>query len=139
MLLVRRNTHFYVNCLQCLAKCCQTIGQKDEKTSTRCRKGAGTLFLYLRATGETTKKNSICILWPLGLFHGHLVYFVVVWYSLWAFRIFFPFWYFGPSQIWQPWPYQGYGGDSFPHPIEIWSLPKNLPSLRRATPPQILS
>jgi hypothetical protein len=53
MLLVRRNKHLYVNCLQCLAKCCQTIGQKDEKTSTGCRKGAGTLFLYLRATGES--------------------------------------------------------------------------------------
>jgi hypothetical protein len=40
-----------LNCLQCLAKCCQTIGQKDEKTSTGCRKGAGSLFLCLRATG----------------------------------------------------------------------------------------
>jgi hypothetical protein len=31
------------------------MGQKDEKTSTGCRKGAGSLFLYLRATGETKK------------------------------------------------------------------------------------
>jgi hypothetical protein len=37
--------------------CCQTIGQKDEKTSTGCRKGAGTLFLNLRATGETKNKH----------------------------------------------------------------------------------
>jgi hypothetical protein len=43
-----------LNCLQCLAKCCQTIGQKDIKTSTGCQKGAGSLFLCLRATG---KKN----------------------------------------------------------------------------------
>jgi hypothetical protein len=38
-----------------LAKCLQTIRQKDEKTSTGCRKGAGTLFLYLRATGGNKK------------------------------------------------------------------------------------
>jgi hypothetical protein len=55
-----------LNCLQCLAKCCQTIGQKDEKTSTGCRKGAGTLFLYLRATQETKKiiiKNKYPLAW----------------------------------------------------------------------------
>jgi hypothetical protein len=38
------------------------MGQKDEKTSTGCRKGAGSLFLYLRATGETKKpKYLFCI------------------------------------------------------------------------------
>jgi hypothetical protein len=44
-----------LNCLQCLAKCCQTMGQKDEKTSTGCRKDAGTLFLYLRANRGNKK------------------------------------------------------------------------------------
>jgi hypothetical protein len=41
--------------------------QKDEKTSTGCRKGAGTLFLYLRATGETKKSNTVirCALYVL--------------------------------------------------------------------------
>jgi hypothetical protein len=32
----------------------------------------------------------------LEIFYGHLVYFVVIWY------IFYPFWYFGPRNIWQP-------------------------------------
>jgi hypothetical protein len=36
------------------------------------------------------------ILWPFGLFYGHLVYFVVIWY------VFFLFWYFMPRKIWQP-------------------------------------
>jgi hypothetical protein len=29
------------------------------------------------------------ILWPFGLFYGHLVYFVVTWYILWSFGIYF--------------------------------------------------
>jgi hypothetical protein len=34
---------------------------------------------------------------PSEIFYGHLVYFMVIWYS-------FPrFWYFGPRKIWQPW------------------------------------
>jgi hypothetical protein len=33
---------------------------------------------------------------PLGLFYGHLVYSVVILYSL-------PFWYVVPRNIWQPW------------------------------------
>jgi hypothetical protein len=31
-----------------------------------------------------------------------LVYFVTIWYILWSFGIFFPFWYIVPRQIWQP-------------------------------------
>jgi hypothetical protein len=35
--------------------------------------------------------TAICyILWPIGIFHGYLVYF-------------FPFWYIVPRKIWQPW------------------------------------
>jgi hypothetical protein len=30
------------------------------------------------------------ILWPFGLFYGHLVYFMAIWYILWLFGIFFP-------------------------------------------------
>jgi hypothetical protein len=32
-----------------------------------------------------------------------LVYFVVIWYILWSFGIFSPFWYAVPRKIWQPW------------------------------------
>jgi hypothetical protein len=35
--------------------------------------------------------------WPLGLFYGHLVYFVVNWYILWSFGVFFPCWYVVPK------------------------------------------
>jgi hypothetical protein len=42
--------------------------------------------------------------------HGHLVYFMAIWYSLWPFGIFYgylvyfsPFWYVVPRKIWQPW------------------------------------
>jgi hypothetical protein len=45
-----------------------------------------------------------------GLFYGHLVLFTVFCYLLWTFGIvrgnlvyFFPFWYFVPRKIWQPW------------------------------------
>jgi hypothetical protein len=43
------------------------------------------------------------IMWPFGLFYGYLVDFVAIWYTLWIFDIFFPFWYVGPSKIWQRW------------------------------------
>jgi hypothetical protein len=28
---------------------------------------------------------------------------MAIWYILWQFGIFSPFWYFGPRKIWQPW------------------------------------
>jgi hypothetical protein len=37
-----------------------------------------------------------------GIFYGHLVYFVAVWYILWLFGMFYPFWYVVPRKIWQP-------------------------------------
>jgi hypothetical protein len=39
----------------------------------------------------------LSILRPFGIFCGHLVYFMVVWY------IFSPFWYDAARKIWQPW------------------------------------
>jgi hypothetical protein len=39
----------------------------------------------------------------VGIFYGHLVYFTVIWYILWYFGIFFPFWYVAPRKIWHPW------------------------------------
>jgi hypothetical protein len=39
----------------------------------------------------------------VGLFDGDLVYFTNIWYILWLFGIFFPFWYVVPRKIWQPW------------------------------------
>jgi hypothetical protein len=41
-------------------------------------------------------------LWSFGPFYDHLVYFVAIWYNLWTFGIFFPFWYVVPRKIWQP-------------------------------------
>jgi hypothetical protein len=32
----------------------------------------------------------LVLLWPFGIFYGHLVNFVAIWYSLWSFGIFFP-------------------------------------------------
>jgi hypothetical protein len=63
------------------------------------------------------------ILWPFGIFYGHLVYFMAIWYILWPFGIFYghlvylwpfgilchrlvhfpPFWYVVPRKIWQLW------------------------------------
>jgi hypothetical protein len=64
---------------------------------------------------EDVGKLCICplhrpILRLFGIFCGHLVYFVAIWYILWpfgiptlcTFGIFFPFWYVGPRKIWQP-------------------------------------
>jgi hypothetical protein len=41
---------------------------------------------------EFCNGRCLYILWPFCLFQGHLVYFVVIWYILWSFGIFFPFW-----------------------------------------------
>jgi hypothetical protein len=65
--------------------------------------------------GLATEDVGICmailsILRPNCIVYCHLVYFVVIWYifSILAyfttfFGIFFPFWYFVPRKIWQPW------------------------------------
>jgi hypothetical protein len=42
------------------------------------------------------------ILWSFGLFYGTLVYFVVIKSVLLLFGIFFPYWYIAPRKIWQP-------------------------------------
>jgi hypothetical protein len=39
---------------------------------------------------------NLAILRPNGIFYGHLVHFVAIWY------IFCPFWYSAPRKIWQP-------------------------------------
>jgi hypothetical protein len=39
------------------------------------------------------------ILWPFGIFYGHLVYFMAIWYILWSFGIFYGhlvIWYIFP-------------------------------------------
>jgi hypothetical protein len=36
------------------------------------------------------------------VFDGHLVHYMTIWYILWPFGIFFPFWYVVPRKIWQP-------------------------------------
>jgi hypothetical protein len=36
------------------------------------------------------------------IFYFHLVYFEAIWYILWLFGIFFPFWYVLTRKIWQP-------------------------------------
>jgi hypothetical protein len=38
----------------------------------------------------------------VGIFNGHLVYFTAIWYILWLFGVFSPFWYVVPRKIWQP-------------------------------------
>jgi hypothetical protein len=42
------------------------------------------------------------IFWSFGIFSGHLVYFLVIWYIFWSFGIFFPLWYDVPRKIRQP-------------------------------------
>jgi hypothetical protein len=45
----------------------------------------------------------------VGIFHGHLVYFMAIWYILWPYGIDYgyllhcpQFWYVLPRKIWQP-------------------------------------
>jgi hypothetical protein len=42
------------------------------------------------------------ILWPFGIFFGHLVYFMNIWFHLCLFGTFFRFWYHATRKIWQP-------------------------------------
>jgi hypothetical protein len=50
--------------------------------------------------GGTRNVKCCYILWPFGMFCGHLVQFKAG--SLWSFCIFFPFWYVCTMKIWQP-------------------------------------
>jgi hypothetical protein len=52
--------------------------------------------------GLAMEDDGIPILLPFGLFYGHFVYFVAIWYILWLFGIFFLFWYVVPLKLWQP-------------------------------------
>jgi hypothetical protein len=58
MLMVHRDTQFLTvhNVRQNVAR---QYDKKDEKTSTGCRKGGGSMFLCLRVNGET-KKLTFC-------------------------------------------------------------------------------
>jgi hypothetical protein len=38
------------------------------------------------------------------IFYDHFEYFMTIWYILWQFGTFFPFWYVKLRKIWQPWP-----------------------------------
>jgi hypothetical protein len=40
------------------------------------------------------------ILWPCGVFSGHLVNFPVNWCIFWSFGLFFSFWYVVPRKLW---------------------------------------
>jgi hypothetical protein len=42
------------------------------------------------------------ILCAFGILYGHWKYFIAIWYILWTFDIFSPFWYVVPRKIWQP-------------------------------------
>jgi hypothetical protein len=42
------------------------------------------------------------IIFPFGQISGYLVYFMALWYILWSFGIFSPFWYIVERKIWQP-------------------------------------
>jgi hypothetical protein len=35
----------------------------------------------------------------VGIFYGHLIYFLAIWYIVWLFGL---FWYIVPRKIWQP-------------------------------------
>jgi hypothetical protein len=43
------------------------------------------------------------ITWPFCLLNSYLIYFVATRYIFWLLGIFFPFWYFAPRKIRQPW------------------------------------
>jgi hypothetical protein len=43
--------------------------------------------------GGPQHEKCLYVLWPSGIIYSHLVKFMFVWYSLWSFGIFFPFWY----------------------------------------------
>jgi hypothetical protein len=40
------------------------------------------------------------ILWQFGIFYGHFVYFMTIWYIFGIY--FFPVWYIAARKIWQP-------------------------------------
>jgi hypothetical protein len=45
------------------------------------------------------------MLWPFGMFYGHLVYFMAIWYMYLIsgnLEYFPPFWYIVPRKLWQP-------------------------------------
>jgi hypothetical protein len=70
------------------------------------------------------------ILWPFGIFYGHLVYFMAIWYILWPFGIFFQFLNVAPSKIWQPWSY---------HNFNSWIALRTLDGLKMSQFEKLLS
>jgi hypothetical protein len=50
------------------------------------------------------------VLRPFVPFYCYHKYVMAIWYNLWSFGTFFPFWYFVPRKIWQPCPRPPEGG-----------------------------
>jgi hypothetical protein len=48
-------------------------------------------------------QNWVYFGWPSRIFDSHLVHRMAIWYILWLFGMFFPFWYAVPGKIWQHW------------------------------------
>jgi hypothetical protein len=63
------------------------------------------IVIWVHFGGSCNGRRCWCILWPFGLFYGHLIYFMDLWYRyfvvIWYF--FPPFWYIVQRKIWQPW------------------------------------
>jgi hypothetical protein len=61
----------------------------------------------------------------VGKFNILVVYLTAIWYILWLFGIFFPFWCVVTRKIWQPWSHSQEYVPKFP---ENNSVPRNLQS-----------
>jgi hypothetical protein len=55
----------------------------------------------------------LVFLGPLCPFNGQMVYCMAIWYILWSFGIFYPFWYDVPRKIWNPAPCDQDKGPTF--------------------------
>jgi hypothetical protein len=57
----------------------------------------------LENIGGSLIVKCLYILWPFGIFYGHLVYFMTAWYIFCSFGTFFPVLVSRNKKIWQPW------------------------------------
>jgi hypothetical protein len=68
-----------------------------EKISFEKATNRGCQMVYFK-----TKNPNLCIFWRAVEWKMFSPLFTAVWYKLWSFGIFFPFWYGWTNKIWQP-------------------------------------
>jgi hypothetical protein len=77
------------------------------------------------------------ILWPFGIYYGHLVYCLAIWYIVWPFGILFGHLVYCLAIWYIVWPFGNLVAIWYIFPVVVNFVKKNLATLATSPPPQL--